>query len=325
MVLPVEIQHSGTEWSKTLGPPLVVRYHVRKVPCTLVNFMLDTKKTAQLHYPSPLSFHNTFYISLLPHTDRPPQTTSIMNQFAQAGGQSNQRWPPFRNRHALAKSPVAILAAKASWVAEEMSRKMRRLHLCGSDCVDDVITTTHVTMAIGQHITAQPPRHNRHVRLHATTWDDLLPREKLDEEGGVQHLNIRLLAVVASSPSAVVEVPPRATNRLLPDDGEDPSSKEEEEEHIAILPSPPRITRMAFCFDHNDGGRERVTTAVAIDKVARRLDPYDEDNNVFDIEDGGTSSSLEYTSSLECTSSLEYSDDDGDDDDDDYIGFQHWC
>ena len=251
-----------------------------------------------------------------------------MNQFAQAGGQSNQRWPPFRNRYALAKWPVAILAARASRVAEAMSHKMRRLHLCGSDCVDDVIITTHVPMAIDQHnITAQPPPpHNRHVRLLATTWDDLLLREEIDEGGGVQHQDIRLLAAVASSPSAaVVEVPPRATDRLLPDDGEDPSSKkEEEEEHIVILPSPPRITRMAFCFDRNDGGRERVTTVVAIDKVARQLDPYDDNNKVFDIEDGGTSSSLEYTSSLECTSSLEYSDDDGDDDDD-YIGFEHWC
>ena len=29
-----------------------------------------------------------------------------------------------------------------------------------------------------------------------------------------------------------------------------------------LLPSPPRITRMAFCFDHNDGGREELSEDV---------------------------------------------------------------
>jgi hypothetical protein len=187
--------------------------------------------------------------------------------------------------HRYVKSPSAILA--------EMSRKIRRTQLCGGDCTDDVIATKSL------------PR-RRHVRLHAATWDDLLLEEELDEVSSVssadgdRHRDIRLAATAAST-STTDEVP-RSTKPPVDED----------------IQSPPKIVRMAFCFDRNDG---RVRGTGAIDKVARRLDPYDE-NPLFDV-DGGETSSLEYTSSLECTSSLEYSDDDDDDEDD--IKFEHWC
>ena len=114
-----------------------------------------TQKNGSASLSLLLSFHNTFHSTVTSLTT--PHKTSIMNQLAQAG-QSNQRWP-FRH---YSKSPSAILAKKTSLVAK-MSRKIRRLHLCGSDYKDGVIATNY---------TPQPS--HRHVCLHATTWDDLL-------------------------------------------------------------------------------------------------------------------------------------------------------
>jgi hypothetical protein len=151
------------------------------------------------------------------------------------------------------------------------------------------------------------PSH-RHNMLQATTWDDLLlgledDISSVTRAGKDKHENVHLAIVL--SPSTVVEVP-----------HEDPSD--------AQIQSPPRITRMTYCFDRND--RERRSRS--IDNVVRRLDPYDGPATVthfathpnFNAFNGETSS-LEYTSSYEDSSSLEYSDDDDDGD----VEFEHWC
>ncbi|KAL3809396.1 hypothetical protein ACHAXA_007875 [Cyclostephanos tholiformis] len=210
-----------------------------------------------------------------------------MNQLPQA----SQRWS-FRH---YAKSPGMILV--------EISRKLRGLDLCrGGDWQEDEVIATDYKFR---------PSH-KHNMLQAKTWgelllelDDILSVSRAIED---EHPDGDL--VIVASSSANVEVHPVTE---LPDN-EDPSDVQ--------IESPPRIIRMTYCFDRNDGRERRIRF---IDKVARRQDPYEcKKDNCFIVIDSCETSSLEETSSLN-TSLLEYSDDDDDDDNDGNIKLEHWC
>ena len=163
-----------------------------------------------------------------------------------------------------------------SAILVDMSRKIRELARCGGG-VD------WQDEEIAKDYTFRP-RHRQSMG-QATTWEDLLLGLEDDAPssetrvGEDKHENDGL--VVVGSPSGVVEVPNE------------------------ILLSPPKITRIA-CEERR---------ARSIDKVVRRLDPYDCNKSIgFDA----------FHSSYEDSSSLEYSEDDDDEDDDDETN-EHWC